>query len=379
MKTILTVDDDKAILDFVSTILSKNSDYIVLKAQNGVEAVDMLNSHLIDLLITDLQMPKMDGFQLLAYINQNRYTFPIIIMSALPDSMDKSQIKEFGFPRYLEKSKINPAILMREVEVLLSETAKGSMEGITLLNFLQLLQWEKKTCSVVVKSKERQGILYFSKGELINAMYNGIEGVQAGYQIIFWENAEIYIDNLDKNIKRKIDMSLSNFLLSATHLKDESGIQQTQFNKLSKSVGDSAVDVNQISNLNIMAKKQINMLSVKQFLELAIQIEGAIAVAMVDWKSGMTLGAIGGDSAFNLGTAIAGNIEVVRTKLKIMSNLGLKDKIENILITLSSQYHVIKLFESRTNLFFYMVLSKSKSNLDTVNSKLAEIESKIII
>ncbi|MCP3102860.1 hypothetical protein LZ198_28680 [Myxococcus sp. K15C18031901] len=116
------------------------------------------------------------------------------------------------------------------------------------------------------------------------------------------------------------------------------------------------------------------MANVKQSLEETQKIEGAFAACLVDSKSGMCLGSIGGNANFNIETAAAANTEVVRAKVKAMHVLGLKDKIEDILITLGEQYHVIRPLSAREGLFLYLALSRANSNLAMARFRLAEIE-----
>jgi hypothetical protein len=120
------------------------------------------------------------------------------------------------------------------------------------------------------------------------------------------------------------------------------------------------------------------MPNVKEVLDEAMQIDGATSVALADYKSGMLLGAAGG-SGVNLELAAAGNSEVIRSKLKVMGALGLKDRIEDILITLGNQYHLIRLTASHPNLFIYLILTKDKANLAMGRHKLSELEKKLEI
>lgn len=109
-----------------------------------------------------------------------------------------------------------------------------------------------------------------------------------------------------------------------------------------------------------------------QSLENLLQIDGAMAAAVVDSNSGMVLGKVGG--GLDLDVAGAGNTEVVRAKLKTMKALGLKDSIEDILITLGKQFHVIRPMAERAGVFVYLVLDKAKANLALARIKTAEIE-----
>lgn len=111
-------------------------------------------------------------------------------------------------------------------------------------------------------------------------------------------------------------------------------------------------------------------------LKEAMQIDGAVGVALVDYTSGMALGTMGSTKDFDLNTAAAGNTDVVRAKLRTLEMLKLKDSIEDILITLGSQYHIIRPLTSRNTqgLFLYLVLIKSRANLALARHKLKTIE-----
>jgi hypothetical protein len=112
--------------------------------------------------------------------------------------------------------------------------------------------------------------------------------------------------------------------------------------------------------------------NLKQCMDTAMTIDGAQAVALVDYRSGMCLAQAGG--GINLDLAAAGNTEVVRAKLKTMESLGLRRGIEDILITLGDQYHLIRLVPNNQGLFLYLVLDKTKGNLALARYKLTDIE-----
>lgn len=103
------------------------------------------------------------------------------------------------------------------------------------------------------------------------------------------------------------------------------------------------------------------MANLNETLNNLLQVDGAMCSALVDSNSGMMLGSAG--SGLDLEIAAAGNTEVVRAKLKTMKNLGLGDKIDDILITLQKQYHIIRPVAAKAGLFMYLVLDKAKANL----------------
>ncbi|MEX5631741.1 hypothetical protein AB1460_03930 [Parafrankia sp. FMc2] len=123
------------------------------------------------------------------------------------------------------------------------------------------------------------------------------------------------------------------------------------------------------------------MNSVDLALKEAMEIDGATGVALVDFTSGMTLGTLGSNPSFDLEVAAAGNTEVIRAKIRTMESLGLADTIEDILITLGRQYHLVRLLQSHTGrgLFLYLVLDKGRANLAMARHRLRSIESQLDI
>jgi hypothetical protein len=114
-------------------------------------------------------------------------------------------------------------------------------------------------------------------------------------------------------------------------------------------------------------------------LKDAMTIDGAIGVALVDYTSGMTLGVAGGTREIDLTVAAACNTDVVRAKMRTIEMLKLNDSIEDMLITLGSQYHIIRPLTGLNGkgLFLYLMLSKSRSNLALARHQLRTIEEQL--
>lgn len=119
------------------------------------------------------------------------------------------------------------------------------------------------------------------------------------------------------------------------------------------------------------------MANIKQSLDELLTIDGALCAALVDSGSGMILGQIG--SGVDLEVAAAGNTEVVRAKHKTMRSLGLNDTIEDILITLGKQYHIIRPMVKQEGLFIYLVLDKARSNLALARRKTQDVEQSLTL
>ncbi|MGL4408586.1 roadblock/LC7 domain-containing protein [Zoogloea sp.] len=115
--------------------------------------------------------------------------------------------------------------------------------------------------------------------------------------------------------------------------------------------------------------------TIQKALDELLGVNGAMCVALVDSSSGMMLGSAG--TGLDLDVAAAGNTELVRAKLRTIQSLGMKDSIEDILITLGKQYHIIRPLAAKAGVFLYLVLDKNKANLALARIKVKEVEPEI--
>jgi hypothetical protein len=111
-------------------------------------------------------------------------------------------------------------------------------------------------------------------------------------------------------------------------------------------------------------------------LKSAMEIDGAVGAAVVDCESGMVLGALGGGRHLDLEVASAGNTEVVRAQMRVMASLEIQDRIEDLLITLGRQYHLIRLLDTGRIgvLFLYLALDRGRANLALARHQLRQVE-----
>ncbi|MDE0421107.1 MAG: hypothetical protein OXK76_09535 [Gammaproteobacteria bacterium] len=108
-------------------------------------------------------------------------------------------------------------------------------------------------------------------------------------------------------------------------------------------------------------------------------VDGAIGVALVDFDGGLTLGTAGGTERLDLEMAGAGNLEVVRAMMRVMDQLGLEDEIEDILVTLGEQYHLIRPLEKHSSMFLYLAIDRGQGNLGLSRHQLRAIEAELVI
>jgi hypothetical protein len=137
-----------------------------------------------------------------------------------------------------------------------------------------------------------------------------------------------------------------------------------------------------VTTANQSKRERRAAVNIETALKEAMTIDGALGVCLVDWDSGMSLGALGGGKYLDLDVAAAGNTEVIRAKMRTMESLRLDDAIEDILITLGKQYHLIRLLKNSRDeqgLFIYLVLERQKANLALARHNLKRIENDLSV
>lgn len=221
MRNVLIVDDEKPFLLSLSDGLSIYAgDFNVITAEHGVKAVEVLRSTKIDLVVTDLKMPVMDGFELLSYMSKNDPNVPVIVMSAYGTLDIERSLKEFNISQFIEKP-IDYGELARTILDEVTDSSEGHIHGITLPAFLQLVEMERKTCTLKITSKDKVGYLYFKKGDFMDAETEKSKGDDAAYDIVCWEKAEIDIEPVCRKKRKNVALSLGHTLMEAFRLKDE--------------------------------------------------------------------------------------------------------------------------------------------------------------
>jgi len=245
LKHVLIVDDEPDVLEVIEAGLAMlNNRFTVVTCQNGHEAIELLESQPIDMVVTDLKMPEVDGLELLAYMTANFPALPAIVISGFGTPENMQKLDKLGIYLFMDKPLSVQKLSRYIIEGLQEASQNGSVSGISIAGFLQLIEAEQKTCLLEVQGKgKRTGFFYFRQGKLYDAVFKRQRGEQAALSIIAWEYAKLSFRNIPhRTIKRRINISIMQLILESSRLKDENESDQETDASSKASSGESVYD-----------------------------------------------------------------------------------------------------------------------------------------
>ena len=217
------MDDEALELDILSQALRLAfPEYRVLTAENGRVALEVIEAESVDLLITDLCMPEVDGFDVLLKARELFPNLPTIAMSGFGFAHAGELARAFGTRLFLEKPLDFDTLCHAIRSVLASPTTLESVvRGFNLASFLQLMELDCKTGNLDIFSPGHHGTMCFESGRLIHAITECLHGEEAVFEIMSWQDPEIRISNFTTTPASNIETSLSTLLLHGCKAIDE--------------------------------------------------------------------------------------------------------------------------------------------------------------
>ena len=298
MKNVLIVDDEKSLLLSIKAGFEAYKDrFHLFTAEDGKKAVDILKSNLIDLVVTDIRMPEMDGFELLVYMNTHFPSIPAIVMSAYGTREIEGKFESIGIDGFLDKP-VNFSDLVKCIEEGLKRSSQGgTVTGISVSSFLQLIEMEEKTCLLEVHGKDKKGLFYFDQGTLYDAVCGSLLGEEAAIEMVMWNHVRLSFKNLpDKKIMRRINSELMPILMEASRRKDEA-LSKGDFSESPELEIDMFKPVNDFMEFSEIGKNSEKLLPDRKypsggnqpmkvimtlFREMAMEMDGAMMIALID-------------------------------------------------------------------------------------------------
>ncbi len=218
----LLVDDEDFFLKSLALSidrLSTEHGFEVLTAPDGKAAIELLEHNVVDVVVTDVQMPHVNGLELLAYIGRSCPMTSVVIMTAFGTQDVRHLVSASGRGTYIEKPidlDVLENILVRELNA-----KRGHVEGISLATFLQIVAAENMACTLSVSSDSGFGTLYCRGGAVVHAETQNLSGLDAALNIAAWQNTSVDIRSLCDPPEETINFAIPHLLLEAFRLEDE--------------------------------------------------------------------------------------------------------------------------------------------------------------
>jgi len=197
LKKVLIVDDEETLTWSMARSLSKDKDnYEVLIANNGSEALNFLEKHKIDLVISDIRMPDINGLDLLVKIKKEYPQTKVIIMTAYGSADVQKEANQRGSLYYVEKP-FEISDLRKIIIDLIGKKKgfRGKVFGLQLTDIIQINCLSRLTTALIITRDGEKGVIYLNEGEIIHAECGEQKGTDAFYKILGWQEGE-FVSNV---------------------------------------------------------------------------------------------------------------------------------------------------------------------------------------
>lgn len=223
MKYVLVVDDEADMLWMLQRNLNKGmEDVEILAAESGEEALSILSDKEVELVISDINMPGMNGLDLLVEIN-NRYPGTgVIIMTAYPSNTYESQAMLGGSLRFVEKPfDINDMRQIVKETLFTQEGFQGTVDGIDLMDIVQFNGLARATAALKITTSNHEGMIFFKNGDVVHAMCDADSGESAFFKLLSFQGGSLQnIRGVEPPVIT-IKQSLESLLMEAASRTDE--------------------------------------------------------------------------------------------------------------------------------------------------------------
>lgn len=413
---VMFVDDEPATYQLVERSLRDDGVRLTCVG-DGAQALQVLERARVDLLITGLTMPVVDGVELLRHVANRRLAIPVIVAAA---SAPK-EASRLGFLR----EPIEPVALIAAVRERLAATAP--VAPIAVAELAQLLALGRRSCALRAHADGVLGQLLFVGGTLVDAAVGNLRGDVAARELLAWTRALLRVDSLPRAREASVQSPLAALLPAPGSLRFElpasaptsgsadcltagqvPGAEESLTAGFAPGPEDSLVGGQSpvpadslVAGLSPVPRDSLALAPIPEdgpapvmnvaparpppapadvpawerpeaqgpisaLLTAALTIDGALGAALAVWELGHALGVQAAEGPLGLDgmrSALAGNCRVMRAMMSMMTRLGRRPEVHDILITLDDQLHVLVPLPRHDGLFLHLVLASARTNL----------------
>ena len=214
MKSVLIVDDDRVLRKLIVRAMEKASDHLkIFEAEDGQMAIDILGSEDIGVVVTDINMPRVNGLMLIAYMNAFYPDVPCFVMTAYGTSRMKSKMP-YDLLKFYHKPLDAHELAAAVVTALESDRVPDERQTISLANFLDMVILEELTCTVTVEAEGMDPChLFIDNGVLLDAAMGEHRGEAVALDALSRPGVNFSMENgCPETIQRRINRPLGELI-----------------------------------------------------------------------------------------------------------------------------------------------------------------------
>ncbi|HWD18647.1 MAG TPA: response regulator [Verrucomicrobiae bacterium] len=232
-RRILLVDDNADFTDAVKAylLMQRQPAWIVHTAGNYAEALDCLKVNAVDLVVTDIKMPVMDGLQLLTLLKRTRPSLPVVVLTSLVTAENRSYALQNGAALILDKMEVasNFEVIYAALEATAEAPAagfKGMLREVGLTDLIQMECLSRKSSTLQIKGPNATGKIFISDGSIIHAEFEALVGEKALAKLLGLKGGEFQLGPFAAPLRQTIDGNWESLLMEAAQSCDEESEQE---------------------------------------------------------------------------------------------------------------------------------------------------------
>lgn len=415
-KHILFVDEELAIQRNVARIVSVGAPELRLTCvSDGAEALRMLERDRVDLLITSLIMPVIDGVELLRHLANRRMSVPVLVLTEGPPAADAAP--QPGRRVEYIRDPIEREPLLRAVREKLGAGSQPTQGGVTLVDLLYVLKTARRSAALRVSAGAEQGTLFVSAGAVIDARHGQTVGMSAALEVLRWHEPVVTLDILVRARTPTIFVTLEE-LLEAARLVEGLAQEEALGTRRSLAQGGPPVMESVVvaapapapASLTAPRRPHLSLVPATAIVEAedaveevveevsrdvqdavpgpapahaealwerpsvqakiagvvaaALKIEGAVTAALASWEVDHSLGTIGGVQTRPLEAMVSGHCRIMRAMAAMMARLGRTGSFRDLSITNADGHlDILMPLRGEDGLFLWVEVDQRRGNL----------------
>ncbi len=360
MTRIMVVEPD-GVGAVAPALAARNTDCGVVAVGSIERAQAELVDDTFDALVLDLTAYQ-EGWDLLRRLKSERSSVArfAVVAEATPDV--RAGLSQLGVIDWLVKP-IDVGQAALQIQAGLCESLSGTLHNVSLPSFLQLIEIERKTCSLSIQAQGRSGEMYVNRGELFDACAGELRGEEAALRIIAWLSGRVTVEHGCPIVERTITRPVSYLLMTAMQMRDERGKDTSLFefgdeDPPFKRLHDSLLPLRQ----SLPPSPRVPSFAMQLAPIPALPV-GGLVLAVVDAESGMVLTSQATSQTADAAAWAECAAAMVRLEYGMLSVATNQAELYELVVTTASCCELIKPLVRQPHCFALLVFDPAETNL----------------